>query len=207
MSGQNVGYIRVSSVDQNTARQLDGVSLDKVFEDKASGKDANRPQLIACMNHLREGDTLHIHSMDRLARNLLDMRKIVDELTSKGVTVRFIKEALTFSKDKADARSELMFNMMAAFAQFERELIKERQTLFCRKQGMIVCFRGSAESSQDSPIQSSRMALLIGLEQKIVFTSRSRSINRLMTTEEARGSQYSAHPPNEKKKCSNKSTI
>jgi DNA invertase Pin-like site-specific DNA recombinase len=127
MSGQNVGYIRVSSVDQNTARQLDGVSLDKVFEDKASGKDANRPQLIACMNHLRDGDTLHIHSMDRLARNLLDMRKIVDELTSKGVTVRFIKEALTFSKDKADARSELMFNMMAAFAQFERELIKERQ--------------------------------------------------------------------------------
>ena len=126
MSGQNVGYIRVSSVDQNTARQLDGVSLDKAFEDKASGKDANRPQLVACMNHLREGDTLHIHSMDRLARNVDDLRRIVNELTGRGVVVQFHKEGLSFTGDD-NPMANLLLTMLGAVAQFERELIKERQ--------------------------------------------------------------------------------
>src|SRR3954467_2175099 len=97
--GQRVGYIRVSSVDQNTARQLDGMDLDKVFEDKASAKDTNRPKLKACLAHLREGDTLIVHSMDRLARNLMDLRAIVDDLTARGVAVQFAKESLTFTQD------------------------------------------------------------------------------------------------------------
>lgn len=126
-----VGYIRVSTEDQNTARQLAEIELDRQYVDKVSGKDAKRPELEKLLHDAvllgSLGATLYIHSMDRLARNLIDMRKIVDELTSKGVTVHFIKEALTFSNDKTDARSELMFNMMAAFAQFERELIRERQ--------------------------------------------------------------------------------
>jgi DNA invertase Pin-like site-specific DNA recombinase len=124
--GQRVGYIRVSSVDQNTARQLEGLDLDKSFEDKASAKDTNRPKLKACLAHLREGDTLIVHSMDRLARNLMDLRTIVDDLTARGVAVQFVKESLTFTRD-ASSMSKLLLNVMGAFAEFERELIRERQ--------------------------------------------------------------------------------
>jgi len=133
MKGQNVGYIRVSSTSQNTERQLADVQLDRTFTDKASGKDANRPELSNCLNHLREGDTLHVHSIDRLARNLKDLQTIIEELTNKGVTVEFYKEHLTFSKDVNDpsnpkfAMQTLMLQMLGAFAQFERTLIKERQ--------------------------------------------------------------------------------
>lgn len=124
--GQRVGYIRVSTVDQNTARQLDGIELDKRFEDKASGKDTKRPQLEACLAFLREGDTLVVHSMDRLARNLMDLRQIVDKLVRKGVSVQFVKEGQTFT-GKADPMATLMLSLMGAFAEFEREMIRERQ--------------------------------------------------------------------------------
>ena len=82
--GKRVGYIRVSSVDQNELRQLEGVELDRKFADKASGKDTKRPQLQAALDYLREGDVLVVHSMDRLARNLDDLRKIVLGLTQRG---------------------------------------------------------------------------------------------------------------------------
>ena len=95
-TSKRIGYIRVSSLDQNTERQLVGADLDKVFTDKASGKDTKRPQLQAALEYLREGDTLLVHSMDRLARNLDDLRKTVFSLTSKGVVVEFVKEHLTF---------------------------------------------------------------------------------------------------------------
>lgn len=124
--GQQVGYIRVSSLDQNTERQLDGLKLDKVFTDKASGKDTARPQLQAALEHLREGDTLHVHSMDRLARNVDDLRGIVKGLTGKGVAVKFHKEGLTFTGE-ADPMAELLLTMLGAVAQFERSLIRERQ--------------------------------------------------------------------------------
>ena len=81
MTGQRIGYRRVSTIDQNTARQLDGLSVDKAFEDKASGKDTARPQLQAALDFCREGDTLVVHSMDRLARNLTDLRLLVKRLT------------------------------------------------------------------------------------------------------------------------------
>ena len=101
MAGQNVGYIRVSTVEQNTARQLDGLALDKVFEDKCSGKDTNRPALQACLEYVREGDTLHVHEISRLARNMGDLNRIVDDLTAKGVAVKFHKEGLEFNASKA----------------------------------------------------------------------------------------------------------
>jgi DNA invertase Pin-like site-specific DNA recombinase len=126
MSGQRIGYIRVSTITQNTDRQLEGVELDEVFEDKVSGKDTNRPQLEAMLKHVRKGDTVHVHSMDRLARNLDDLRRIVKELTVKGVKVHFTKEQLTFSSEK-NSMAELIMNMMGAFAEFERSLILERQ--------------------------------------------------------------------------------
>lgn len=95
--GQRIGYIRVSSADQNTARQLEGVELDRIFTDHLSGKDMTRPQLEAMLLFVREGDTLVVHSMDRLARNLVDLRSLVATLTTRGVKVEFVKENLSLS--------------------------------------------------------------------------------------------------------------
>lgn len=122
----NVGYIRVSSASQNTDRQLVGVELDREFEEKASAKDAKRPVLQECLRYLRDGDTLHVHSMDRLARNLFDLQHIVGDLTSRGVTVQFHKEKLTFTGDE-NPMATLLLQVMGAIAQFERALIRERQ--------------------------------------------------------------------------------
>ena len=124
--GQTVGYVRVSSIDQKEARQLEGLTVDKVFTDKASGEDTNRPQLERALEFLREGDTLVVHSMDRLARNLDDLRRIVLTLTAKAVRVQFLKKSLTFIGEDSPM-SNLMLSIMGAFAQFQRELIKERQ--------------------------------------------------------------------------------
>ena len=121
-----VGYKRVSSLDQNTARQLDGLTLDKVFEDHASGKDTARPQLQAALEWAREGDTLVIHSMDRLARNLGDLLHIVADLTGRKVRVEFVKEALTFTGEDSPMAT-LMLSIMGAVAAFERSMILERQ--------------------------------------------------------------------------------
>ena len=126
MTGQNVGYIRVSTLIQNSARQLDGISLHKIFEDKASGKNVDRSQLTACLSHLREGDILHVHSMDRLCRNLDDLRRIVKDLTSRGVVVKFHKEGLSFTGEDAPM-SNLLLSMLGAVAEFERSIILERQ--------------------------------------------------------------------------------
>ena len=124
--GYRVGYVRVSSIDQNTDRQLDGVELDKCFVDKASGKDTQRPQLIEALEFLREGDRMVVHSMDRLARNLDDLRKIVSDLTQRGVVVEFVKEAMTFTGEDSPM-SKFMLSVMGAFAEMERSLIRERQ--------------------------------------------------------------------------------
>ena len=97
MKGQRIGYIRVSTIEQNIERQLENIQLDRVFVDKASGKDKNRPQLTAMLDFIREGDVVLVHSMDRIARNLEDLCTIVQSLTSKGIQVTFAKENLTFS--------------------------------------------------------------------------------------------------------------
>jgi DNA invertase Pin-like site-specific DNA recombinase len=127
MTGQILGYKRVSSILQNTERQLDGVTVDQMFEDKLSGKDTNRPALQAMLKHARKGDTVCCHSLDRLGRNIDDLREIVKSLVAKGVTVKFMAEGLTFSADSSNIFSELMLNMLSSFASFERALSKERQ--------------------------------------------------------------------------------
>ncbi|WP_298443131.1 recombinase family protein [Ferrimicrobium sp.] len=124
--GHRVGYVRVSTIDQNTDRQLEGIKLDKVFLDKASGKDSYREQLEAMVDYVRSGDTVVVHSMDRLARNLDDLRNIVQTLTAKGVRIEFVKESLTFVGDDSPM-AVLLLSVMGAFAEFERSLIKERQ--------------------------------------------------------------------------------
>jgi len=97
MNGQRIGYIRVSTFDQHTERQLEDIEIDKTFLDKASGKDTKRPQLDQLMSFVRSGDTVFVHSMDRLARNLNDLRRIVQTLTDKGVRIEFVKEHLAFT--------------------------------------------------------------------------------------------------------------
>lgn len=121
-----VGYVRVSSVDQNTVRQLDGVQVERVFTDKASGKDAERPKLEELIAFVREGDTVLVHSMDRLARNLDDLRRLVRVLTGKGVRMEFVKESLAFTGEDSPMAT-LLLSVMGAFAEFERALILERQ--------------------------------------------------------------------------------
>ena len=141
IGSRRVGYVRVSTDVQNTARQLDaedlasqGIVLDMIFTDRCSGKDTKRPELQRCLDFLRGGDTLYVHSIDRLARNLADLQRIVENLNSKdldtvgaGVTVVFLKNGLTFSGAKTSPADRLMLQMLGAFAEFEREILKERQ--------------------------------------------------------------------------------
>ncbi len=126
MKGQRIGYIRVSSFDQNPERQLEQIQVDKIFTDKASGKDTQRPELDALLSFVRAGDTVVVHSMDRLARNLDDLRSLVQKLTKRGVRIEFIKESLSFTGEDSPM-ANLMLSVMGAFAEFERALIRERQ--------------------------------------------------------------------------------
>ncbi|MBZ9753340.1 recombinase family protein [Deinococcus sp. HMF7604] len=124
--GQRVGYIRVSSLDQNTARQLDGIELDRCFEDRASGKNSHRPQLQELLRFVREGDTVMVHSMDRLARNVDDLRQLVLELTGRGVRVEFVREGLVFAGNDAPL-SVLILTVLGAVAEFLRQNHLENQ--------------------------------------------------------------------------------
>jgi hypothetical protein len=119
MAGQRIGYVRVSTLDQNEKRQLDGLVLDRVFTDMASGRDTARPQLTELLRFARDGDTVVVHSMDRLARNLDDLRALVQGLTRKGVRVEFVKENLVFVGEDSPM-ANLMLSVMGAFAEFER---------------------------------------------------------------------------------------
>ncbi|ENU82041.1 hypothetical protein F975_00124 [Acinetobacter sp. ANC 3789] len=126
MKGQKVGYVRVSSVEQNTGRQLEGIETDRLFIDKASGKNTDRPKFQEMLNYVREGDMVVVHSMDRFARSLKDLVEEVDKLVKRGIAIQFIKEKITFTA-QATPMDNLMLQLMGAFAQFEREIILERQ--------------------------------------------------------------------------------
>ncbi len=161
MNGHTVGYIRVSTFDQNTDRQLEGIHLDKVFTDKASGKDVKRPELALLIQYVREGDTVVVHSMDRLARNLDDLRKIVQELTGRGIRIQFVKENLTFTGEDSPM-ANLMLSVMGAFAEFERALIRERQ-----REGIALAkergaYRGRKRSLSDRDIAEVRRRVAAG---------------------------------------------
>ncbi|MCF6781379.1 recombinase family protein [Stutzerimonas stutzeri] len=155
MHGQRIGYIRVSTLDQNPDRQLEGVQVGKVFIDKASGKDTQRPQLEALLNYVREGDTLVVHSMDRLARNLDDLRRMVQQLTGRGVRIEFVKESLAFTGEDSPM-ANLLLSVMGAFAEFERALIRERQRegISLAKQRGV--YRGRKKVLSDSQIEDLR---------------------------------------------------
>lgn len=124
--GQRVAYVRVSTIDQNVGRQLEGLVADKTFTDHASGKNTDRPALQDAMAYVREGDTLVCFSMDRLGRNVQDLLRIVSDLNKKGVSVSFTKENLTFTGSDSPM-AQLMLTVMAAVAQFERQMLLDRQ--------------------------------------------------------------------------------
>lgn len=149
----NVGYVRVSSVDQNTVRQLDGLTLDRVFEDKMSGATTDRPQLQEMLKFIREGDTVHVHSIDRLARSLEDLLKLVKDLNTRKIGVHFHKEQLLFTGE-ANPMQELMLSLLGSVAQFERAMIKERQREGIAKAKETGAYKGRTKSIDDAAIRT-----------------------------------------------------
>ena len=148
-----VAYKRVSTEIQNTERQLEGLAFDKEFEDKLSGKNKERPQLQAMIDYVRDGDIVYIHSLDRLGRNTKDLIEIMETLRTKGVTVTFHKQGLEFKPNTNNPMNDLMFNMLSAFAQFEREILLERQ-----KEGIAIAkekgkYKGSKEKINKDEIK------------------------------------------------------
>ncbi|HDS1736255.1 recombinase family protein [Pseudomonas sp. BP8] len=148
-----VGYIRVSSIDQNVDRQLDGVTLDKVFTDKESGATTDRPQLQAMLEYVREGDSIVVHSIDRFARSLSDLLKLVEDLTKRGIFIRFDKEQLEFTGED-NPTQQLMLSMMGAVAQFERAMIRERQREGIAKAKERGAYKGRTKTVDDAAIRA-----------------------------------------------------
>lgn len=152
MTGKRIGYIRVSTADQNPERQLENIPLDKKFIDYASAKCTNRPQLQLMIDFVREDDIIIVHSMDRLARNLRDLKDLVDKLVCRKIKVHFVKENLQFTGENS-ATSNLILNLMGAFAEFEYAFIKERQ-----KEGIEIAkkagkFKGTKKKLNDEKIE------------------------------------------------------
>jgi DNA invertase Pin-like site-specific DNA recombinase len=153
--GQRVGYVRVSTLDQNEKRQLEGQVLDRIFTDKASGRDTARPQLAELLRFARDGDTVVVHSMDRLARNLDDLRALVQGSTHKGVRVDFVKENLVFTGEDSPM-ANLMLSVMGAFAEFERSIIRERQ-----REGIALAKQRGAYKGRKKTLSPERAAELV----------------------------------------------
>jgi DNA invertase Pin-like site-specific DNA recombinase len=175
VQGQRIGYVRVSSFDQNPERQLEDVALDKVFAGKASGKDTQRPELAALLSFAREGDAVVVHSMDRLARNLDDLRRLVQGLTRRGVRIEFVKEHLTFTGEDSPM-ANLMLSVMGAFAEFERALLRERQRegiALAKKRG---AYRGRRRAL--SPEQTTELRQRVAAGEKKAALARELGVSR-----------------------------
>ncbi|HGW2957105.1 TPA: recombinase family protein [Raoultella ornithinolytica] len=141
MQGQRIGYVRVSSFDQNPDRQLEQIEVGKVFTDKASGKDTQRPELERLLAFVREGDTVVV-------------RRIVQGLTQRGVRMEFVKEGLTFTGEDSPM-ANLMLSVMGAFAEFERALIRERQ-----REGIVLAKQRGAYRGRKKSLNSEQIAEL-----------------------------------------------
>ena len=131
----NIGYIRVSTQQQNTGRQHEGftakgITIDKMYEEKISGKNTDRPQLQSMLQYVREGDTVYVESFSRLARSTRDLLDIVEELTSKGVQFVSLKENV----DTSTPQGKFMLTVFAGLAQLERDSILQRQ-----REGIDLC--------------------------------------------------------------------
>ena len=173
----NIGYKRVSTWDQRSDRQLDGLTLDEVFEDKASGKDLHRPQWETAARFLRRGDVLFVHSMDRLARNLGDLLATVQTLNEKGVEVRFVRENLTFEPGSgANPMAKLMLSMLGAVAEFERSMILERQREGIALAKQRGAYAGRKRALSDDQVEQVRQRLTSG--EKLARLAREMGVSR-----------------------------
>lgn len=188
-AGQKIGYKRVSTLDQSTARQLEGIGdFDEIFEDKASGKDTKRPALEALLKHVRKGDTVFVHSMDRLARNLRDLEELVQKLNSKGVSIRFEKEGLEFQPGNANPMSTLLLQLLGAVAQFERSLILERQ-----REGIAIAkaegrFKGRPKAEQENP-KAAEVRRRVAAGERVTDIARDLGISRQSAYTWAKGGE------------------
>lgn len=153
-------YVRVSSIGQHTERQLlTENNYDRVYIDKCSGKDRERPELTAMMSNLRSGDEIVCHSLDRLARNTFDLLSLVKDITNKGCSIVFLKENLRFEPGKDNAINNLMMQILASIAEFERNLIKTRQA-----EGIAIAkakkkFKGKSEKLKEDAADELRNLL------------------------------------------------
>lgn len=123
----NIGYKRVSTVDQNTSRQLAGIELERVYEDKASGATKDRPELKRCLDALREGDTLHVHAVDRLSRSMRDLLDIVDQVLKAKANLIIYSPRLEFSSQSEDHLQLFQLQLFTIVGQLERAMCRQRQ--------------------------------------------------------------------------------
>lgn len=158
VTGQKIGYARVSSKDQNLDRQLAALKKEKVFRiftDTVSGSSTQRPGLDGALNYVRAGDQLIVVSMDRLARSLIDLHRLVDELTERGVSVKFLKEGQVYSKDSTPV-AKLMLGLLGSVAEFERAIIRERQAEGIAKAKARGVYKGRAKVLNEEQIMQAR---------------------------------------------------
>jgi DNA invertase Pin-like site-specific DNA recombinase len=175
MAGQRIGYARVSTFDKNPDRQFEHIDGDRIFTDKASVREVHRPQLKALLDFVREGDTVVVYSMDRLAHNLNDFSRIVQNLTERGIRIEFQKEQLCFTGEDSPT-AQLMLSVMEAFAKFERALLRERQRegiALARKRG---AYKGRKRSLTDAEAAEARVHVAAG--KKKVQVARDFGISR-----------------------------
>jgi DNA invertase Pin-like site-specific DNA recombinase len=123
----NIGYKRVSTIDQVTNRQLIDIALDRVYEDKASGATKNRPELKRCLDALREGDTLHVHAVDRLSRSMRDLLDIVDSVLKAKASLIIYSPRLEFSSNHDDYMQTFQLSLFGIIGQLERAMSRQRQ--------------------------------------------------------------------------------
>ena len=162
--GQRVAYLRVSTTDQNLDRQREAVgTCDAEFSDHISGSSrAGRDGLAQALNYLRAGDVLVVSSIDRLARSVIDLHRIIEEVTEKGAGVELVKESLRFSAGRTDPRDELMLNVMGAIAAFERATIRERQREGIELAKARGAYRGSPRAMTDAQVDEARRRIAAG---------------------------------------------
>ena len=155
---QSLAYIRVSTYEQNSARQLEGMEFDQVFEDKLSGKSIERPSLQSLIKHARKGDTVHCHDISRMARNVKDLLELIETFNTNGVAVKFHKESLVFKPDSKDPMQNLMLQLLGSVYEFERSMLLERQ-----KEGIELAKKNGVYKGR--PASVSRDAIIAELNQ------------------------------------------
>ena len=165
ISGQKVGYARVSSKDQNLERQTAALKKEKcfrIFDDTVSGSSTDRPGLDGALNYVRPGDQLVVMSMDRLARSLIDLHRLVDDLTARDVSVKFLKEGQTYSLNSTPI-AKLMLGLLGSVAEFERSIIRERQAEGIARAKARGVYKGRAKALTDEQLAEARELVATGV--------------------------------------------